>query len=299
MKSQSVAKTMKLCQKIRPVLKPFLEAFEPLYTQRQETADRLGKLLADEGISISTLPEDQPILIKNTPENLGKFVSMAALDLLPLLLNLQAIAPHKNELEALFKRKENGAVLQRLVGAMLANSSDPLVELAKTYELPPQVLEFVSEFIISAVLRGLAGNLQDEEFADWRKGICPVCGTAPIIAWLGKKFPVAANDFLAEGGGKKHLHCGMCGTNWYFLRGVCPSCGTQGQDAMQIIGEEERRYERIDWCKKCNTYLPQIDLREMAEIPDMDAMALGLMHLDLVAAEKDLTPLKPSFWNMY
>ena len=47
------------------------------------------------------------------------------------------------------------------------------------------------------------------------------------------------------------------------------------------------------------SYCPTVDLRESGEVPDMDAMALGMMHLDMVAARKGLSPLKASFWNLF
>ena len=33
-------------------------------------------------------------------------------------------------------------------------------------------------------------------------------------------------------------------------------------------------------------------------MPDFDALPLGLMHLDMVAARKKLRPLRVTFWNM-
>jgi len=42
-----------------------------------------------------------------------------------------------------------------------------------------------------------------------------------------------------------------------------------------------------------------VDLREREGIPHMDAMAMGMMHLDMVASHRKLRPLKPSFWNMF
>ena len=299
MESQSVAETIGQVCKIRPALKSFLKHFEPLLAQRQATAEQLAPLLAEAGISIAAAPGDEPVLQGNVPAGLAPFLRLAAVDLLPLLLAEQAVAAHANALQGLFGQSENDPDLETLVAAMFTEEVDILIALARKYGLPPDILGFASDFIVSAVLRALVANIGDDEFSGWRKGFCPVCGYPPVLAWLGKKPMVKGNEFLADGGGKKHLHCGMCGANWHFLRGVCPECGTQGQEAMQIYGEENRRHERIDWCEKCRAYLPLIDLRELADVPDMDAMALCLMHLDLVAAEKNLTPIKPSFWNSF
>ena len=46
-------------------------------------------------------------------------------------------------------------------------------------------------------------------------------------------------------------------------------------------------------------YSPVVDLRERDARPDMDAQALSMLHLDMVAAEKGLKPLNPSFWNQF
>ena len=69
---------------------------------------------------------------------------------------------------------------------------------------------------------------------------------------------------------------------------------------MELLRESSgSRGERIDWCTSCKSYCPSVDLRERDAAPDMDAMALGMMHLDIVAAQKGLLPLKPSFWNQF
>lgn len=299
MESLSVAATLDQACKIRHVLKPYLEAFQPLFTQRRATGEKLAPLLTAAGKSILKAPASKPLLQENMPEGLGQFIVMAAQDLLPLLLAQKALAPHKAALEMLFISPVNEHDREVLLEAMIQEDGAGLISLAHKSGMPPEILQFASEFIIGAVLRGLASGRGDDTFPEWRRGVCPVCGSAPIIAWLGKRPISAGNEFLVDGGGRKHLHCGLCGSNWHFVRGICPSCGGQGEDAMQILGEEDRRHERIDWCKKCQTYLPLVDLRELADAPDMDAMALALMHLDIVAAKKDLVPLKPSFWNMF
>lgn len=299
MQTQPVAETIGRACKLRPALKPLLEAFEPLFSARRAAAEKLGPLLSEAGIRLPGNADSEPILASGLPSGLGPYVRKAAEDLMPLLTCQEAIRPFAEQLANLFLNAANDADRESLTGGLLSENPDGLVSMANKYVLEPQVLDFASSFIVSAVLRALAQGTDAAQFEDWLKPDCPVCGQPPIIAWLGRRPMATGNEFLTDGGGKKYLHCGMCGANWHFLRGVCPGCGTHGQDAMQIYGEEDRRHERIDWCKKCRCYLPQIDLREIAGTPDMDAMALCLLHLDIVAAEKELTPLKPSFWNMF
>lgn len=69
---------------------------------------------------------------------------------------------------------------------------------------------------------------------------------------------------------------------------------------MEILRESGSvQGERLEWCTRCKTYCPGVDLRERDTVPDLDALALGLVHLDMVAAEKKLRPLNPSFWNTF
>lgn len=299
MKKQTIRETFAAAGKLRPALKPFLDTFEPLFSKREETARKLAEKFTEIYDPIIPGNDDLPLLRKRPPGGLGPFIRDAAAELLPLIVNLDAFKTSKANLEKLFTNEENDRDLEILLEIYAGDSGDGWPEFAEKHGVDPQNLLFAADFIISAVLRAYASRVVAEDFPDWRGNICPVCGQPPVIAWLGKKPPVEDNEFLASGGGKKRLHCGVCGADWYFVRGICPSCGARGQDAMHIFGEEDRRHERVDWCKKCDSYLPLVDLREMAAIPDMDAMALCLMHLDLAAAQKGLEPLKPSFWNTY
>ena len=134
----------------------------------------------------------------------------------------------------------------------------------------------------------------------WRQGYCPVCGSGPSIAYLDRPVFDEKNAFLAGGGGKKHLHCSLCGTDWTFRRGACPFCGEEGAGVMEILKEAGNALgERLDWCTRCKTYCPTVDLRERDTAPDLDALALGMLHMDMVAAQKGLQPLHPAFWNTF
>lgn len=69
---------------------------------------------------------------------------------------------------------------------------------------------------------------------------------------------------------------------------------------MELLRESGPAHgERLDWCTKCKGYCPTVDLRERDTVPDPDALALGMLHLDMVASRKKLHPLRPSFWNTF
>ena len=66
---------------------------------------------------------------------------------------------------------------------------------------------------------------------------------------------------------------------------------------MEILKEAGNALgERLDWCTRCKTYCPTVDLRERDTAPDLDALALGMLHMDMVAAKYGLQPIDPAFW---
>ncbi|MBQ7584872.1 MAG: formate dehydrogenase accessory protein FdhE, partial [Desulfovibrionaceae bacterium] len=170
------------------------------------------------------------------------------------------------------------------------------------------VLHFMATFICQSLLKGLvlsnfevqnlAATLPWDAYNTWQQGYCPVCGSYPTLAWLDKAVVDERNPFLLEGGGKKHLHCGVCGANWRFLRLSCPNCGVAESKQIEIMTcADDTHGESLDWCNKCNFYLPTIDLRERPAIPNFEAQALGMLPLELLAKEQNLKPLRLSFWN--
>lgn len=196
-------------------------------------------------------------------------------------------------------------------------SGESIASLADGSSLDHLLLNFVAGFVVSALLRAMviaattandndAPDAENEEPAPWQKneiwqqGYCPVCGALPSFSWLDKPGIDHKNAYLVGGGGKKHLYCGVCGADWAFQRGACPACDKKGSDAIEILQESgQKNGERLDWCTGCKGYCPCVDLREREFVPDPDAIALGMMHLDMVAAKKKLRPLRPAFWNMF
>lgn len=305
-----IPQTIEMLIDRRPVLEPILRAFGPLAQARDDIRGELEGELAKSGVEVPGFDPEmaakgQPVMEKMGAKGMGGAIGQAAEKLLPLLPGRESLARHKAALEIFFlEPPEESDPREELLEALLSENSQTLEKLARQAGLPPAILAFAADFILSAVLRALTAPLRkkgqpwDVEGA-WSQGYCPVCGAFPIIAWLDRKIFDEKNAFLAGGGGKKHFHCSMCGSSWKFRRAVCPSCGGEGEGAMQILKESGAYGEKLEFCKKCQTYCPTIDLREMEKTPNMDIMAIGLMHLDMAAAERKLFPLRQSFWNTF
>ena len=312
---QTVAQTLEEIITWRPVLAPVLRSFEPLLSAQEDLVGELTKRLKELGLE---LPQGQPnrmdqgvsLLAGATFAGFAPAVLTSAEKLLPLLSRMDAVVPYKDALEAFFLKsdKADAQKIEELVATVVSGNKKNIEGLAQKIEVDPLVLHFVAGFVVAPVLRALtslvvaAGDEAPWEVGDvWRQGYCPMCGALPTMGWMDKPAIDEKNAFLAGGGGKKHLHCGTCGADWKYRRGACPACGEEGSGVMELLRESGKAAhgERLDWCTKCKSYCPAVDLREREFIPNLDALALGMMHLDMVAARRKLKPVKPSFWNMF
>ena len=312
---QTVAQTLEEVITWRPVLAPVLRSFEPLLTAQQDLVGVLTENLKEQGVA---LPQGQPermdqgvsLLAGATFVGFAPAVRTSAEKLLPLLCRMDAVVPHKDVLADFFLKsdKTDAQTIEELVAAVASGNKKDIEGLAEKIDVDPLVLHFVAGFVVAPVVRALtelvvsAGNEAPWEVGDvWRQGYCPMCGALPTMGWMDKPSIDEKNAFLAGGGGKKHLHCGTCGADWKYRRGACPACSEEGSGVMELLRESGKAAhgERLDWCTKCKSYCPAVDLREREFVPNLDALALGMMHLDMVAARRKLKPVKPSFWNMF
>ncbi|MFV0422638.1 formate dehydrogenase accessory protein FdhE [Oleidesulfovibrio sp.] len=299
---QSVSATLDAIASRRPALHTILTAFEPLLSARAELPEQLADMLKKATaplpqLNTKRLGHGVPVMADAPAEWAAPLLRKAAITLIPIITDNEELAPYKTSLTKAFKAEDTP--LAELFSAFIGGNATGIERMAKEQEIPAAVLAFAAGTVIGPVLAAYAKTqLSDADMAVWREGTCPVCGSFPSIAFLERRDP-NQSEFLAGGGGKKHLHCSLCSYEWQFRRGACPSCGNEDAGALEYLRDRDTPWERIDLCRKCNTYCPGIDLREVAATPHMDAAALGMLHLDLVASREGLMPLAPSFWNTF
>lgn len=147
--------------------------------------------------------------------------------------------------------------------------------------------------VLCAMVDGMGKSLSD---ISWDRGYCPVCGSSPSISYLSPK-EVSDLDHLVGGGGKKYLHCSLCGHDWRYRRNACVACGNDENDSREVFYVDDVRYERIEACHKCGKYCLNVDLRECEPHPHLDVVQMGLIHLDIFARNNELVPVTPTLWN--
>lgn len=182
--------------------------------------------------------------------------------------------------------------------AYLDNNRKGLQQVAEHVGIPPELLVFLTQQTLGPIIGAYAQQQKHIADSPWQEGYCPVCGSFPSVGLLARKDP-NQSEYLSGGGGQKYLHCSLCSHEWRYKRGTCPACNNSETGAIEYMHTPDTPWEHIEFCKKCNSYLNTINLRETTENLHLHAAAIGMMHLDIYAAEQGLHPIAPQIWNTF
>ena len=294
---KQVDQTLQLMTERTPAYRELTDRFGPLLRETARVADELK----------GTLPEIPALDPKRTAAGVSVLVDV---DLAPyadaLKRSADALLPVMIEAlqidEAAAARiKEHLASPEAIAGlaqARIEGNAKLFENTSVQLELEPYTtLLYISETIFAPVLRAMIDSLgKSLSDMDWEHPYCPVCGSSPSISYLSPK-EITDLDQLVGGGGKKFLHCSLCGHNWRYKRNACAACGNDENDSREVFYSDKTKYERVEACHKCGHYCLNIDLREFEPYPDLDAIQMGLIHLDLFARKNGLAPITSTLWN--
>jgi FdhE protein len=116
----------------------------------------------------------------------------------------------------------------------------------------------------------------------WSEGICPICGSWPL---------------LAEQRGlerARRLRCGRCGGDWAQPGIRCPYCGVTGHAARAaLVSEQDGEARKIETCAACRGYLKSVSTLRAWDGDEVALADLATVDLDLVALERDFTRPEP------
>ncbi|MDR3569902.1 MAG: formate dehydrogenase accessory protein FdhE [Syntrophobacteraceae bacterium] len=192
--------------------------------------------------------------------------------------------------------EERSELPEMLIKASLTGDFGALGPLAEKAALPAKVLSFLAAELLKPFLRALeerTGGLADN--ALWCKGRCPVCGGGPDYGVLKEKGD--PSEFLVSKSGRLWLHCPLCGHFWRFVRLVCPACGENDHEQLDVLTVRGRERDRIHSCRSCGRYLPVIDLVESGLRLHPDLAPLGFIPLDILAWQEGYAPISLAPWN--
>ncbi|MDD3312208.1 formate dehydrogenase accessory protein FdhE [Pseudodesulfovibrio sp.] len=289
--------TLTLLTERTPAYRELTERFGPLLRavaqMADELADTMPKLPAPDP---SRLAAGVSLLVDADLAPCGEALKRSAAALLPVLADaLRLNGETADRIAAHFAASDNlvGLAQARIEGnaKRFENTS------AELGVQPAATLLFLSETIFAPVLRAIISGLDKPlTDSDWDQAYCPVCGSSPSISYLSPK-EVTGLDQLVGGGGKKYLHCSLCGQNWRYKRNACAACGNDENQSREVFTSDKTRFERVEACHKCGHYCLSIDLRECEPHPDLDAIQVGLIHLDIFARKSGLVPVTATLWN--
>lgn len=293
--SASVDESLETLRRDRPAYGELVDFFGPLLRARERLA---GELRADcppppPGYA-DARARGLPLLADNDLSAWSGQLERCAAELLPVLGGMLRIEDPAGRLRAHLERFD--ASLADLARLRLAGEESGLQRAAEDMNLPAPTLVFLLEQILGPVLGAVAAQLEEPETWGDGKLACPVCGSLPAFASLSRREP-AHTEQIVGGGGRKYLHCGLCGHAWRVRRDACPGCGAADAAQRELLFAEGSPRERIEVCHACESYLLCIDLREYDVPPAPETVPLGLLHLDILAQGRELRPLVRSTWN--
>lgn len=140
---------------------------------------------------------------------------------------------------------------------------------------------FFARFVLQPCAQALAEQIAFSEQSS--PSNCPVCGDRPQFAVL-----------RPEGdGGKRHLACSLCSTEWEFRRILCPVCGEVDYSKLPHYTPDDPLAVRVEACDTCKFYLKSFDMTaDGLLVPEVDEIAT--VALDLWAVEKGYRKVLPN-----
>jgi FdhE protein len=166
-----------------------------------------------------------------------------------------------------------------LFDALLSGNEALFENIAEELEIEKHILGFITYSSLKPSLcRGaaqLSAYLRKDEA--WRKGYCPICGSAPILSILDSE-------------GARSLICSFCWHPWSAKRAFCPFCENPENKELRYFFSEKEKEFRVYVCDKCNRYIKTIDTREADRMIYPPLEQVLTLHLDFKAQEEGFEP---------
>jgi FdhE protein len=211
----------------------------------------------------------------------SEWVGRALRDFIPWLVRLQPDAAHVRDVAE--------AEWRELFESYRIDPDDASARFSETAVFALEaVLQPIAEHLAARLAGGANPSYSRGETDEARPTTsrCPTCGGAPVVGVLRE-----------EGhGARRRLVCGLCLTEWDYLRLVCVKCGEQRFEALPVFCAEQVPHARVEACDTCRSYLKTIDAtKDGRVIPVVDDLAT--IPLDLWAREQGYTRVRASLFR--
>lgn len=154
------------------------------------------------------------------------------------------------------------------------------------HRLDKEVAGFIFHHALKLCLRGYASSFRPQDFKDWQRGSCPVCGRYPHLARLKGK----------EG---RLLYCSLCEAAWPYPRLGCPFCGHSSPEGEELLAWEGTPY-RVYLYSCCGSYLKAVVETGAVDRPFDPVKVEGeTLPLDLAAWREGFSPVALSLFPAF
>ena len=181
----------------------------------------------------------------------------------------------KEALEKTLKKLETDSDwFNNVINSFLSRDETMFAMKAEEVNLDPMVLKFLTHMSLRPSLNILKESVSERIKNDtWGFCYCPLCGSQPNMAHLDDQ-------------GKRFLHCEFCGSIWNYPRLKCPFCENNEAKTLGYFVSEEEEGFRVDFCKKCSSYIKTADMRIIEYPLSLELENLLTLHLDMLAHEQ-------------
>ncbi len=279
---------LKRIQEEKPSSKPIVESFGQIFLARAQLKGEIEldpkspNIEIDPAIFKQGAPIADTEFFVTTEQDLRKTAKVIA----PVIAN--SLPTLEQHVQGLMGALENNSLdLQRVQREILRDSEEEIQAKAKLINLDKAIFVFLMGQFIKPLAEIRAESLVPlPEDLTWLKGYCPICGSWPYISVLREKE------------GQRWLKCSFCAHEWRFMRTQCPCCENEDPESLEFFYAEDKPHERVEVCNRCKKYIVSLDLRERVEDCVIEAEALGLVYLDILAQEKGYLPAAITEWNV-
>lgn len=275
--ADQIRKAASVIQKIRPDYSPMIEFYSLIFSAQAEVLTGISPdpILIDDELLALKRDNEMPLV---SPVQFTIDLAAAG-DLMATIAGLAIshapkLAPAGEKISDALTLKTID--LESLFTALLDSRS--LEDQAKAVGLTAEELGFFGYNAMFPSIQACAIQLAAylPEDTDHNKGYCPVCGSAPDLAFLDET-------------GKKQVTCSLCSHTWKVKRMGCLFCDSKSREDQHYFFSDEEKEYRVYYCDHCNNYLKTIDTRELGRrfVPRLEQVAT--LHLDMKAREQGFT----------